>query len=383
MPILELQRRLREAGRIRIGQRVAGGRPTKLDTFRLTSSDRDVIHAAAGLYGGIPREWEGAPIGDQWEVILETDTLPVVVPPAATVLSQWYETWTGGGCVRRCDGETEVLHNQPCPCNLEDERTCKPTTRLNVILRDLPGLGVWRLESHGWYAATELAGTVEVCLAAATRGQLLPAVLRLEQRQVKRVGEPTRNFAVPVLDVSVTPTQLGVTVGGPAPEPEDAKAWRAIAAAPPDRPDPAMMAQAAIEPGRDMPLPRKNSPPPIPPTGTRPRTAAAVAAEASPPVRPVADKYKAPIVDPGVTPAQLKKLHIMFHEAGLDDRAQWLEFASLGVERPIRSTKELTAAEASVLIDSLAVPGDEPFPVGDGSELDSSDGYLADEGKLL
>src|SRR4051794_29621754 len=61
VPIIDLQRRLREIGRIRIGQQVpitnpkpgskAKTRPVKLETFRLTSRDQRVIDAAAALYG--------------------------------------------------------------------------------------------------------------------------------------------------------------------------------------------------------------------------------------------------------------------------------------------------------------------------------------------
>jgi hypothetical protein len=220
VPILDLQRRMHQIGRIRIGQQVptSGGRtrPAKLDTFRFTSPDEVAIKAAADLFGGEVERWDGAPSGDQWQVVSATNALPVVVPPAATAFSQWYEQWGGGGCLRRCDGETELLTDSPCLCSGEDERVCTPHTRLNVILRDLPGIGVWRLDTSGWNAATELAGTVEVIVAAATRGQLLPAVLRLERREVRRPGETVKKFAVPVLDIAMTPTSLGLVVG-PAP----------------------------------------------------------------------------------------------------------------------------------------------------------------------
>jgi hypothetical protein len=56
MPILTLQRQMRELGRIRTGNQVAaaGGKRarTKLETFRLTSSSRELIEAAAEAYGG-------------------------------------------------------------------------------------------------------------------------------------------------------------------------------------------------------------------------------------------------------------------------------------------------------------------------------------------
>jgi hypothetical protein len=274
MPIVTLQRTLREIGRIRLGER-NGNRPTKLDRFRFTSADQNVIAAAAELYGGNPRRWEGAPVGEQWEVTSNATHLPVIVPPGPAALSQWYETWSGGGCTRRCDGVTEVLTDSHCLCDTEEERTCKATTRLSVILADLPGLGVWRLETHSYYAATELAGTVDVLHQAAGRGQLLPAVLGMSPRQVKRVvnGKPqTMNFVVPTLDIPLTPGTLGI---GTSSQPSGN--WQAIAAPADDEPKAITageMEQAITHPGKAPAKPRANAAPPIPSTGIRPRPAA-------------------------------------------------------------------------------------------------------------
>ena len=62
MPILNLQRQLRELGRIRTGIQVStsGGkrRPSKLETFRLTSGARELIEAAAEAYGGTVTPWQ-------------------------------------------------------------------------------------------------------------------------------------------------------------------------------------------------------------------------------------------------------------------------------------------------------------------------------------
>lgn len=201
MPILDLQRRLRELGRIRIGKR-DGKRPARLETFRLTSTSETLIQHAAGLYGGIPQVWDDAPgLSRQWEVITEVDRLPVAIPPGVSV-SQWYELWSGGGCVRRCDGQTEMISGDPCVCrSVSDEIECKPTTRLSVILPELPDVGVWRLETHGWYAATELAGMAELLQA---RGPV-SAHLRIEQRTTLSRGQ-TRHFPVPVIE---TDARLG------------------------------------------------------------------------------------------------------------------------------------------------------------------------------
>lgn len=211
MPILTLQRQMRELGRIRTGNQVASGggrrRPNKLETFRLTSESKPLIEAAQEALGGTVTPWDnnGSP---EWEVITTSPTLDIVIPPGQPV-SQWFELWSGGGCQRRCDGHTEVLTMGPClcPADVEQRRemaqngeACKPTTRLNVMLPALPDLGVWRLESHGFYAAVELAGSAEILAMASASGRLIPARLRLEQREKKEPGKPTKKYAVPIIE---------------------------------------------------------------------------------------------------------------------------------------------------------------------------------------
>jgi hypothetical protein len=214
--ILDLQRRITEAGRIRTGQQVAdaksrtGNRPEKLETFRFTSADRRRIEQIATLYGGTVEPWE-APAGAQWQVITARSEIEIIVPPSDLSFSQHYELWSAGGCQRRCDGVTESISESPCLCDPE-ARECEIHTRLSVLLRDIPGLGVWRLDTQGWYAAQELQGAVEIIAIAAGHGALLPARLRLDQRMVKRPDKNgkvvTRRFGVPVIDIEITPGQL-------------------------------------------------------------------------------------------------------------------------------------------------------------------------------
>lgn len=300
MTILALQRRIQEAGRIRIGQQVATGnggtRPVKLDTFRLTSSDKARIVQAAELFGGDPKEWN-APSGSQWEVVTQVTSIDVIVPPSEMSFSQYMELWSAGGCARRCDGQVEQISDGPCICDA-DEPECKPHTRLSVMIRDLSGLGVWRIDTQGWYAAQELEGAVQVIAAAAGAGTLLPARLRLEQRQVKRKDpntgkSQTRNFPVPVLDIEVTPAQLlsgrmgGTALGGPG---GDLHSLTTIVQNHPasetvDRERPALMTPvpATVQERPTVPVAkqatqigsssRKSRQTPIPSTGMAPRTA--------------------------------------------------------------------------------------------------------------
>ena len=223
MPIIELQRRMRQLGEIRIGRVVDTGkisqktgrpimRPEKLDRFRLTSASKPLLEEVAALYGGQVQPWTPANGGpSEWEVFTDADRLPVLVPPREPV-TQWYEQFKGSKCVRRCDGITEQKSDTPCMCN-PDKRACQITTRLNVMLRDVPGLGVWLLTSHGFYAAVELPEVAQ--FLASTRGYV-DAWLAMEEKQVVR-DDGTARFMVPKLDVAVTPAQLLAGEGAIAP----------------------------------------------------------------------------------------------------------------------------------------------------------------------
>jgi hypothetical protein len=231
MPIKTLQQQQAQVGRIRIGHQVPGkngrSRPEKLDRFRFTTPSRGLADAVAARYGGTVTPWqpEGRPA--EFEVVSDATSLPVLVPPRP--VTQFYELWSGAGCQRRCDGETETISGDACKCPLDHiERgdlaakgqACKATTRLKVMLPELPGIGVWRLDTHGYYAAIELPQTADFLGAVTDAGGYIRATLALEQRQVKRPGVGIRTFLVPALHVDVTPEALmagtGTALAGPA-----------------------------------------------------------------------------------------------------------------------------------------------------------------------
>lgn len=226
MPLLDIQRRGRELGRIRLGQQVQAKngkmRPEKLSTFRFTTNSRAGADAVAQLLGGEVRAWEGGT--QQWEVITPTSELPVMIPPGDAVIRQDYEMWSGGGCQRRCDSQTAHTRDEqgndvtgPCLCPADAierselakvGRACKPTTRLNVMLPDLPDIGVWRVESHGFYAAVELGGAAELLVKARDKGVFLPALLRLDKRRSAVPGRSVREWYVPVLEIGASVREL-------------------------------------------------------------------------------------------------------------------------------------------------------------------------------
>ena len=220
---LDIQSKFRELGRIRMGQVVAtsrgGTRPSKLDTFRLTSADEDLIQSAADMWGGTPRLWEGAPGGSrQWEVVLEKKSIEVLVPPIAEAQSLTCEKWAFGLGQWRCDGTSaqqpdESGEWQPQACNQWcQERAAdapKMVFRANFMLPDLAGLGLWRLETHSYNAVRELRPTMQMLMRMGTHSdRAIPAFLKLEQRSERKQGKAgnkpqTFNYSVPVLDPGV------------------------------------------------------------------------------------------------------------------------------------------------------------------------------------
>lgn len=209
MPILDIQKRARELGRIRIGQVVPTSngktRPEKLDRFRLTSASKPLLDKVAELYGGEVAEWQPQGGGAKaWEVVTTSTRLPIMVPPQP--VTQWYEYWTRAGCAHRCDGQTNWQTGEPCDLESDEhlEAIKRPTTRLNVVLRDVEGIGVWRLETHGWNAAVELPDAAHFLASA---GGYVNGWVSLEERVSVSEGK-TRRFMVPIIEIDVTPAEL-------------------------------------------------------------------------------------------------------------------------------------------------------------------------------
>lgn len=270
MPIkpVHIQRRMMQLGRVRLGEKGPKGEPKKLNSFRFTSASADLLAAVAAIHGGTVEPWQGAPDEGYFQVTTDATRLDIILPPTfseqdgtpTVPYSQWFEQWSAGGCTRRCDGETEALSGKPCMCDPEkrqdgDPKMCKVVTRVSFMLPDLPGLGVWRIDSHGWNAAVELPGTLEVLAQAAQEMKFIPAVLAIQHRTKKSDGQ-TRRFIVPVIELpDVTVKQL---LSGDVPKalnaPVSVKAERpALPAAPPPPEEPKF--ESAPAHGGPPPLP--------------------------------------------------------------------------------------------------------------------------------
>jgi hypothetical protein len=225
--ILTLQRQARELGRLRTGWSRPNPDPkkrpipVKSKTWVLTSFAEHYATAAAKAWGGKVEPWQPQGNGaSQFRVITERESIDALLP-SGDPLSQNNEMWNKGGCARRCNGETEMISRQPCLCMREfgeewyllrqdtyrKDKVCAATSRLNVVLPDMPDLGVWRAETHSFYAANEWSGTVDMVLSGTGGKGLVPVSLRIEPR-TRVAGGTTKHFPVVVVEIrGITPRQ--------------------------------------------------------------------------------------------------------------------------------------------------------------------------------
>lgn len=407
-PILDIQRRFRELGRIRLGAKKATGktyksgprqgqpieRPVKIATFRLTSPWGHLIEQAAEVFGGTAQEWsnDGAA---EWEVFTDSKddhgnaVLPCVIPPGE-ILDQWYELWSGGGCSRRCDGVRQVLVDRPCACPSDplerqaeaaDGKACKPTTRLRVMLPDVSDVGIWRLETHGFHAAAELGGAAGLVEAATRGGAMIPADLRLQPREgSRRPGEVRKKFFVPaisfrgalgpVLDAlgiletgAEMPRILGVeqrpalTSGGsPALPPGTGNAFdpapiESSSFPGPEPAPPAVDPEEMIDTG-PVPVdePDAFEPEVVDERTVEPDVATPEPEGFDPPPAPEEGEDGGP---PGRSYTGPQIVAIRLGDLGVKDRAHKLEVVRALVGRDVESSKDLTPSEVRALLEDL------------------------------
>ena len=277
--VLDMQRRSVQLGEIRMGTSVEVPgkkyrRPVRLDTFRFTTASEFTAHVIAAKYNGEAVPWSQRK--GRWEILTDRTALDVWVPPRGEAVDANMELWDGPKRLRRCDGITERLSGKPCWCphpdnpadpasiqaarderkrlaGLRPPQACKPLTRINVTIPDLPGLtGVFRLNTGSENAAVETADSGDAMAIAREGGVYLPAVLRMEWRIRSEDGSP---YQVPVLHIGLSMAELaqGSLPAGPSgllaqlKAPEEKKALTAGPAQAPATPPP-----AAETPARPM-----------------------------------------------------------------------------------------------------------------------------------
>jgi hypothetical protein len=222
-PINE-QRRARELGIIRIGEKVAAKkgdgtpttRPAMRETFRITSAYKPILEAVALVYGGEIRPW--AERLGHWELDTPANELRVMINHQHS-LSRWYERWAQGGCTHRCDGETCIVTaggepvERDCMCD-PDNRKCDTMTRLNVMLSDVPILGTWRLNSKGKIFGSEVQAAFDMMDAVGLNVGVTYCLLQINQQEIKKPGKAARKFSIPSLMLDPNPPNFAAVIQG-------------------------------------------------------------------------------------------------------------------------------------------------------------------------
>jgi hypothetical protein len=230
--VIDIQRGFREIGALRMGSSepvTKNGKtfkqPKKSGFWILTSNDKRALEVAAQQFGGQVQEWPDADSRHSHRLVTKMVEIPVMISPSPA--SQSYELWSGGECKRRCNGEYDRLNQCPCQCP-EDHRdrtelsktgkACKLTTRVGFILPSVPDLGVWRLETHGYYGGIELPTTTDFLQAMAVQGAKIPALLAIEVRK-SRSGGVTKTYPVPVVRLAHSMNDLAaIAMSGGSPQ---------------------------------------------------------------------------------------------------------------------------------------------------------------------
>jgi hypothetical protein len=227
--------------------------PHKLDRFRLTSDSPAVLQSAAKAYGGEVVDWpaDDRHPKDEYQLYTTSEAIRVTIP-VHYALHVSYEQWSAGGCIQRCDGSlithcplTPEKIGTDCECEDQQENACPRLVRFNVLLTEVSGLGVWRLESKGYYATAQLVNDMEKFQAFGLRGMMVPAWLRLASQErrllvkgdlrdcpicsrsqaAKTMSGPkkdrhteTRQFFVPTLEFLITPEDFMLAAAERRPE---------------------------------------------------------------------------------------------------------------------------------------------------------------------
>ena len=208
-------------------------RPVSLETFRFTSLSRKIIDAIAEEYGGTVENFKG---GQGYEVITEAKSIHAYLPPSKDMaLSSEMSWWSYRECKRRCDGEEEFTGSapRPCLCKIEEERAndkgeayklkCKPDTRLKLLLPEMPGTGVWTLNTNSWEALDSFPGVVDMLfdwIKGKPTIEQLEVIVHLKRKKGKDKNGQATTWVVPVLTATKSLKALLSSGGGSDDAPE-------------------------------------------------------------------------------------------------------------------------------------------------------------------
>jgi hypothetical protein len=217
VPLDELDGRIPRAGKISAGYtdvKMTNGKavtfPVKSRTLVFRGPDCKQLEAAAAIVGGDVSASPNPRAEGMWRLVSRATAVDVMIADELRDRPGRYEFWGKQGKLRDCDGRNcrflidvqsgERQENVPCFCaahglSTEAPDACRITTRLNVIIPafvDIPGMGVWQLESRGRSTFSDLKGLFGLCRALGLPGVFgLPVALRIEivRRRSPQTGE--------------------------------------------------------------------------------------------------------------------------------------------------------------------------------------------------
>lgn len=189
-------RRFPRIGKIRLGIKKVSQKgneyPSQTDYFVVDPEDGVTSPVAAAaftkVYGPKPREID---------ILFPTDDRAQLFP-------QWLKRYgSGSGLVCKGDGEQAQAVNketgelvdvtcnpEECPAYKADPPQCRRVGSLQFLLPQVPGLGVWVVETTSWYSIVNLNSGMEFisCLTGG-RIAMIPLKLRLKPQEVAPGGK--------------------------------------------------------------------------------------------------------------------------------------------------------------------------------------------------
>jgi len=172
------RRRLPRAGKVRLGIKVqaANGKwyPRAVDYFVCPSE----VEKALGVEH--PKELS---------ILFPVDD-PALIFPQTYKMYRTAGLWCqGDGEVARRWTEAGDLKEIECPCEHLESGECGPVATLNFLLPDVPGIGVWQIDTGNKASITELNTALEQFQATFGGLRGVPFVLKLEPKQTQRWDE--------------------------------------------------------------------------------------------------------------------------------------------------------------------------------------------------
>lgn len=204
MPIkgLSERRQMPRLGRIKLGVMIqpSGGQsrpyPRATDHFVVPDAIRAAVHDKAELNVALA-SWCTCEFGEG------PKALPIMFPADApdAIFPQFLKMYKAAGLYCAGDGQTAKrwndrgsLDERACPCEHLESGECGGEATLNLVLPDVPGLGVWQLTMGNQAAIVRLNTALEAFRTTFGGLRGIPFILRLEPEEVQRWDDTAKTM---------------------------------------------------------------------------------------------------------------------------------------------------------------------------------------------